>query len=172
MFHLDPGWNGFQPPIVHLTITLLLIAPFLVLGGVALPPAKGRLFLRLALPLMVLGTAMTFVDVTTGGPAMKAISSTPPFNGALEEHRVLAETTRELFVVLTLGFAALLFVPRLLGHELESRINTLLLAVYLVFYTSGALILVHTAHQGGRLVREIEAKAATTHQLSGEEAPK
>ena len=72
--------------------------------------------------------------------------------------------------MLTLGFAALLFVPRLLGRELESRVNTALFAVFLVFYATGALFLVHTALQGGHLVRELEAKTAATYQLSGKES--
>jgi len=119
---------------------------------------------------MVLGTAMTFVAVATGEAAMKVVGSTPAIVVALEEHRALAETTRELFSVLTLGFAALLFAPRLLGRELESRINTALLAIYLLFYATGALFLVHTALQGGQLVRELEAKTAATYQLSGKES--
>jgi uncharacterized membrane protein len=125
-----------------------------------------------ALILIVLGTAMTFVAVTKGEAAMKVVGSTPASKVALEEHRTLAETTRDLFIVLTLGLAALLYAPRLLGRELESRVNTVLLAVYLVLYATGALFLVHTALQGGHLVRELEAKTAATYQLSGKEGAK
>ena len=169
MLHLSPDWNGSHALIVHFPIILLLVAPFFVIVGIGLSAAKRRLFLGSALTLMVLGTAMTFVAVATGEAAMEVVGSTPAIKVALEEHRALAETTTELFSVLTLGFAALLFAPRLLGRELESRINTALFAIYLIFYATGALFLVHTALQGGQLVRELEAKAAT-YQLSGKES--
>jgi len=169
MLHLSSGWNGLHTIIVHVPIILLLVAPFFVIMGIGLPAAKRRIFLGSALTLMVFGTAMTFVAVTTGEAAMKVVGSTPAFKVALEEHRALAETTTELFSVLTLGFAALLFAPRLLGRELESRINTALLAIYLVLYATGALFLVHTALQGGHLVREHAAMTAATYQLSGKE---
>ena len=170
MLHLSPGWSGLHALIVHFPIILLLTAPFFVIVGIGFSSAKRRLFLGSALTLMVLGTAMTFVAVTTWDPTMKAVCSTPALKVALEEHRALAETTRELFSVLTLGFAGLLFVPRLLGRELESGVNTALFAAYLVFYATGALFLVNTALEGGRLVRELEAKTAVAYQLSGKEA--
>jgi uncharacterized membrane protein len=169
MLHLFPGWNGLHVLIVHIPIILLLLAPFFVIVAIGLPAAKRRLFLGSALTLIVLGTAMTFVAVTTGEAARKVVGSAPAIEVALEEHRALAETTRELFCVLTLGFAALLFVPRLLRRELESRINTALLAIYLIFYATGTLFLVHTALQGTVLVRELETKTAATYQLSGKE---
>ncbi|MGO8732165.1 MAG: hypothetical protein ACLQVM_05160 [Terriglobia bacterium] len=169
MLHLSQGWNGLHPLIVHFPIILLLVAPFLVIVGIGLSAAKRRLFLGSALALMVLGTAMTFVAVTPGNPTMKAVGSPPALKVALEEHWALAETTQELFIVLTLGFAALIFVPRLLGRELESRVNTALFAAYLLFYATGALLLVNTAVQDGHLARDLEAKTAATYHLSGKE---
>ena len=170
MLHISPGWNGLHAVIVHWPIILLLIAPFFVIMAFGLSGAIRRLFLVSAFTLMALGTAMTFVAIATGEAAMRAVCPTPAFQVAVEQHRALAETTTELFIVLTLGFAALLFVPKLLGRELELRLNTVLLAVYLVFYASGTLFLVHTALQGGQIVRELEAKTAGTYQLSGEES--
>jgi uncharacterized membrane protein len=172
MLHLFSNWDGLHAIIVHFPIVMLLIAPFFVIVSIGLPSAKRWLFLGSALMLMVVGTAMTFVAVTTGEAAMKVVGSTPAFKVALEEHRALAETTTELFSVLTLGFAALLVAPRLLGRELESRINTALLGVYLVFYASGALFLVHTALQGGHVVNELEAKTAATYRHLGKEGAK
>ena len=169
MLHLPLDWSGLHALIVHIPIILLLVAPFFVIVGLGLSASTRKFFLGSALTLMMLGTAMTFVAVTTGNAAMKVVGSTPGFKAAAEEHRALAEATTELFSVLTLGFAALLFAPRLLGRELESRMNTALLAIYLVFYASGALFLVHTALQGGHLVHELEAKTAATYQLSGKE---
>ena len=170
MPHLSPGWNGLHALIVYFPMIPLLVAPFLVILAMGLSAAKRRLFLASALTLMVLGTAMTFVAVTTWDPMMTAVGSTPALKVALGEQRALAETTRELFSLLTLGFAGLLFVPRLLGCELESRVSTALFAAYLLFYATGALFLVNTALEGGRIVRELEAKTAATYQLSGKES--
>lgn len=145
MPNFSPSWGGLHPIIAHIPNILLLAAPFLVVVSIGFPAEKRRPFLSSALTLMVLGTAMTFVAVTTEGRSMKVAGSPPAFKAALEEHRSLTETTRELFLMLTLGFAGLLFAPRLLGRELESRINTVLLAIYLMFYASGALFLVRAA---------------------------
>ena len=123
MPHLSPDRNGLHALIVHCPIILLLLAPLFVIVGIGLSGTIRRLFLASALTLMLLGTAMTFVAVATGEAAMRALCPTPAFQVAVEEHRALAETTTELFIVLTLGFAALLFAPRLLGREIESRIK-------------------------------------------------
>lgn len=175
MAHLLPGCTGFHQLVVHIPIILLLIAPFFVIAGMGLPAVKGGQFFRLALTLMVVGTAMTFVAAATGKAAMKVLASMPVFPAlavALEKHRALAETTTEVFSVLTLGFAALLYAPRRLGRELDSRINKALLAVYLVFYATGALFLVHTALQGGHVVRKLAANPTAIYQLSGKETPR
>jgi len=154
-----PNWNGLHPLIIHFPIALLLIAPlFVVLGGV-LGSSKGRSFLMSALILMVLGTASVFVAVETGGAAGKLAGSAPRVAAVLEQHKELAETTQVLFSLLTLGFAALLFVPRVLGRELGAPLNAALLSVFLISYATGALFLVKTANQGGRLVYELGVKA-------------
>ena len=161
--------EGLHPLIAHILIILLLTAPILVIVGMGFSPGKRRLLLGSALAIMVLGTAATFVAFATGEAAMKAVDATPALRAALELHRTLAETTRELFSLLTLAFAALLFAPRLLKRELEARINTTLLAIYLVFYATGTLFLAHTALDGGQLVRALEPKTAITFQFSGKE---
>jgi uncharacterized membrane protein len=170
MLHHFLNWNGSQAFIVHFPIVLLLTAPLLIVVGIGLSPEKRRPFLWSALAIMALGTAATVLDLAAGETAMKAIASSPRFEVALDEYRSLAETTTGLFCLLTLGFAALLFAPRRLGLELDSRVNTALLAAFLVFYATGALFLVHTALQGGQLVRELGATTAATYQLSGKES--
>jgi hypothetical protein len=138
-------WNGLRPLIAHIPIILLLAAPFLVVVSIGLPAERRRPFISSALTLMVLGTIMIFVAIPTAGTSLEVGNFTPAVKAALEEHRSLTETTRELFLMLTVGFAALLFAPRLLGRELESRLNMALLAIYLVFYATGALFLARTA---------------------------
>ena len=170
MLHYSPTWSGVHPLIAHTVPILLLAAPFLVMLAIGLSPHKRQLFLMSALGVMILGTTATFLALATGEAAVAVVNSTPASEIAVEEHRTLAETTSELFSVLTLAFAALVFAPKLLQRELRSRINTALLAVFLVFYATGAIFLVHTALHGGRLVRELQANSATTYRLTGQES--
>lgn len=162
MVHHFPSWNGAHALIVNVPIILLLIAPLLVIVGTALPSAKGQPFLVSALILMVLGTVTVFVAAATGEAAMKVVGSSPATRVALDQHRDLAGTTEELFLMLTLAFAALLYVPRLLGNELESWVNSALLAAFLVFYATGALFLANTVHHGGDLVHGLGQRAPVT----------
>jgi uncharacterized membrane protein len=169
MFLLSPDRTELHAVIVHIPIVLLLVPPFFVIVSIGLPAAKRRPLLWSALTLMVFGTVTIFVAVTTGEAAMKTVDSAPALKVVLAEHQSLAETTLELFIMLTLGLALLMFAPRLLGRALESRINTALLAIFLLLYTTGALLLVHTALQGKHLARELDVKAAT-YQLFGRES--
>ena len=165
MFHLFPAWTGLHPVVVHFPVILLLIAPLLVILGAVLPEARRRPFLASALTLMVLGTSITYLAVATGESAMKFTPPAPAVTALLEEHRSLAEATRELFSVLTLAFAALLLAHGLLRRELDSWVRTSLFAAFLLFYGTGALLLVNTALKGGRLVQLLGARRAVTRNL-------
>lgn len=165
MVHLPPSWNGLHALVVHFPIILLLVAPFFVIVGATVSAAKRRLFLGLALTFMVLGTGMTYLAVATGELAMKDVVSMPGLNDLLSEHWSLAQSTRALFSVLTVAFAALLFAHRLLERELDSWVRTSLFAAFLLFYGTGVVLLVDTALKGGRLVHVLGAKAAVTCNL-------
>lgn len=154
-----PSWDGLHPLIIHFPIALLLIAPLFVLIGAALVPAKGRAFHLAALILMVLGTASVFVAVESGEAAGKLAERTPEINAVLEQHSGLAETTSYAFAALTLGFALLLGGARLLRRHESRLVTTVIPLVFLVAYCAGVLLLVNTAHNGGRLVHEFGVKA-------------
>ena len=155
MVHLFPGWNGFHVIAVHFSVVLLLIAPLFVLAGLGLPSARGRPFLVAAFALMLAGMATILIAAATGEAMMKVVGSTPAVRDALEQHRGLAETTVELFALLTVAYGAMFSVPKLLGQEPEPWVKTALLGVFLVFYATGALFLVNTFHRGGLLVQKL-----------------
>jgi uncharacterized membrane protein len=165
MAHLSPGWDGVHSLIVHFPIVLLLLAPVFVIMGAVPSAARKRLFLGSALTLMILGTGMTYLAVATGELAMKNAVAPPAFATLLEEHRSLAQSTRELFSVLTLAFAALLFAHGLLRRELDSWVRTSLFAAFLIFYGTGAIFLVETAVKGGHLAHVLGAKTTVTCNL-------
>jgi uncharacterized membrane protein len=150
-----PSWNELHLLIIHFPIALLLVAPLFMIAGAVLGASRGRAFLVSAFVLMALGTASLFVAVETGEAASKLAVRTPEIKAVIEQHEELAETTEILFSVLTVAFAALIFAPRLLRRELSSRFQASLLGVFLLFYATGAVFLVNTAHQGGRLVHEL-----------------
>jgi uncharacterized membrane protein len=166
-----PSWNGLHPLIIHFPIALLFIAPLFVIVGMVIGLHKGRPFLVSALILMALGTASIFVAVETGVAASELIRPTSAVGTVLRQHEDLAETTEVLFALLTAAFAALLYMPNLLRRELGPQFNVALLVVYLLFYATGAVFLVNTAHHGARLVHEFGVRAPVASNTSAPAAP-
>ena len=161
MLHFPPipSWDGLHPLIIHFPIALLLIAPIFVVAGAALPPSKGRPYLIAAMVLLLAGTASIFIAVETGEAAGKLAERTPGMEQILEHHESLAERTQAVFSVLSVIFVALIAVPWFVQRT-ESRLTTTILPVaFLVLYSAGALLLINTAHNGGRLVHEFGVRA-------------
>lgn len=160
MFELPPipAWDGLHPLIVHFPIALLLVAPlFIVLGLLA--GRRNRLFMTSALVLMVLGTAASYVAVSTGEAAGKIADRTPEVNQVLQHHEELAERTRLTFTVLTVVFAGLLAGPVVLKRQLARVPTVVLTLLFLGVYGAGAVVLANTAHNGGRLVHELGVRS-------------
>jgi uncharacterized membrane protein len=168
-----PYWSELHPLIIHFPIVLLLIAPLFIVAGMVMKPGKGRPFLIAALALMLLGTASAFLAVSTGEAAGEVAEGSAAVSAVLEHHEDLAHTTQIVFTVLTFIFATTLFLPRLLKREMSSAALRVLLAAFLLFYAAGAVILVNTAHNGGRLVHEfgVHAGIAPTNQAASEPKP-
>ncbi len=160
MFELPPipTWDGLHPLIVHFPIALLLVAPvFIVLA--LLVGRHSTLFMTSALVLMVLGTAASYVAVSTGEAAGKLADRTPEVNQVLQHHEQLAERTRLTFTVLTVVFAGLLAGPAVLKRPLARVPATVLALLFLGVYGAGAIVLANTAHNGGRLVHELGVRS-------------
>ena len=153
-----PAWDALHPLVVHFPIALLLIAPLFIVIGAVSKPERGFPLLLSALILMVLGTASTFVAAASGHAAGELLEAMPQAKTTLEQHEDLAQITQIVFSALTLIFAAILFVPRLLHQEPTRVVAIVLPTVFLVFYATGAILLANTAHQGGRLAHELEVK--------------
>jgi uncharacterized membrane protein len=159
MFELPrlPSWDGLHPLIVHFPIALLLIVPLFVVLGITL--RRNRPFLWAALILMAIGTTATFVAVSTGEAAGRLAERTPEIKAVLEHHEELAETTRVVFAILTVIFAGIVGATAAF-RRLQTRAATAVLSIaFLVCYGAGVLLLVNTAHNGGRLVHELGVQA-------------
>lgn len=173
MFQLPPipTWDGLHPLIIHFPIGLLLIAPVMILISVLMPPQKGRTMLLAALVLMIVGTVSVFIALETGEAAAELADRTPEINALIQHHESLAERTRIVFSVLTLGFAAILFLPTILKRQVSRASHIILPLVFLCFYGAGAVLLANTAHQGGRLVHEFGVKAMVAPTPGGTPQP-
>ena len=156
-----PSWDGLHPLIIHFPIALLLVAPLLVLFGVFLPN-KGRSFLIAAFILMLLGTVASFIAVSTGASAGELAERVANVESVLENHEELAETTRTVFSALTVIFGVMLFAPMIFKKDLSSKIVIPLNLAFLIFYGAGVVLLIKTAHEGGRLVHEFGVRAMMT----------
>ncbi len=173
MFDLPPvpAWDSLHPLVIHMPIGLLLVVPLFILLGAVLSPAKGRPFLMAGLLLMVLGTASAYVAVETGEAAGKLVERTPEISVVLQHHQQLAERTQLIFSVLTVTFAAILIVPQVLRRSSTRAYSTIAPLAFLAFYLAGAVVLVNTGHNGGRLVHEYGVQAIMTPSPSPVPAP-
>jgi uncharacterized membrane protein len=158
LFPPTPGWDGLHPLVVHFPIALLLVAPVLLAIGIGMRE-RGRHWLLAALLLTVLGTIAAWVAVSTGEAAGALAERTPQISAALERHESLAELVRTLFTIITLLFAAILLGPGLLHRHVAARITTFVLVGLLAIFGIGALAVVHTGHEGGRLVHEFGVRS-------------
>src|SRR6516164_4728423 len=112
-----PDWTELHPLVIHFPIALLLVAPLFILVGIVMNSEDGRPFLITALALMVLGTLGTVMAVLTGEAAAEVAHRTTGMAAVLELHQELAEITRDIFGLLSVIFAAILFVPRFLRRR-------------------------------------------------------
>lgn len=153
-----PTWEGLHPVIIHFPIALFIVAPILILLG-AFMPNKGRPFLIAAFILMVIGAVATFVAVSTGEAAGELAEKITNAKAVLENHEELGEQTRTIFTALTVVFGMIVFVPMLFKKELGSKFMIPVYLVFLLFYGAGTVVLLNTAHEGGRLVHEFGVRA-------------
>lgn len=172
MFPPIPGWEGLHPLIIHFPIALLIVAPLLVIIGVLIP-RNGRAFIVSAFILMLIGTVGAFLAVSTGEAAGELAEHVNNVDAVLEQHEELAETTQIVFAGLTALFGVIVFAPMLFKKELSRKIVLPLNLAFLLFYGSGIVLLINTAHQGGRLVHEfgVQSMVASTTQADSGTTP-
>jgi uncharacterized membrane protein len=167
MFPPIPTWQGLHPLIIHFPIALLFVAPMLVLVAMTMRKS-GRVMNAAALVVMAIGTAASYLALTTGDAAGEAVSKGGAVAGVLERHEELAQTASVVFSILTGLFAIILVGPILVRKAISYRTSVVVSAVYLILYTTGLGVLAAAAHQGGRLVHEfgVHGQLNSQHRLT------
>ena len=154
-----PTWDSLHPIIIHFPIVLLLLSPLFIVISAALHPPHGRPYMIAALIVLFLGTGSLFIAASTGEAAAELAERGGAMNAVLESHETLASVTRIVFSVLSVLLLGVFVVPRFLGREESKLAATYLPAVFLVLYLFGIVLVVTTAHAGGRLVHEFGVHA-------------
>ena len=147
-----PSWYGLHPLIVHFPIALLLSAPALVFLALVVR-SQYRAFAVSALVIMALGCISAFVAAASGEAAGQVAERSIEINQVMSEHEELAETVCAVFSVLTVLFAALVFLPGWLKKPLPPKIGMIATAVFLVVYLAAGLLVANTGHLGENSAR-------------------
>ena len=153
-----PSWDALHPLVIHFPIVLLMIAPLFIVGGLFFWE-RSKWFHSAALVLMVLGSASTFVAVSTGEAAGQLADRTDQIESVIERHEQLAETTQIVFAILTGIYLLLVLVPLVSKRPLANRLTIATHGAYALLYAGSLILLVNTAHQGGLLVHEYGVRA-------------
>lgn len=154
-------WRVVHPLINHFPVVLFLVAPLFMIAAMWMHPEKGRPYLIAAFALMLLGTASAFLAVVTGEAAAQRADPSAAVAVLIQQHEHFAHITRDIFAILTLIFATILFLPRFLRREMSGPAQRAILLAFLPLYVAGTVILLNTERAGGRLVQELGIHAGT-----------
>jgi uncharacterized membrane protein len=142
-----------HPLLVHLPIGLLTVAPLPALLAL-LMPARRALFVPLTFFVLLLGTAGVLGAVMSGEAAEDSVEArgleTAAVHDTLEEHEELAETTRIVYVILTLIAGGIAVGGR--KGKLAGAAGAGAAVVLLAGTLGGLAVLANTADHGGQLV--------------------
>ncbi len=114
--------------------------------------------------MMTAGTLFAILAAISGEAASEAIDKTPEVILLLKQHEEIAEFTRNYFIVLTLAYLAVLYLPKLLKREIGRKLYLVLIIAILIAYAFGALALLNTGSLGGKLVHGTEKNKAGESQ--------
>jgi uncharacterized membrane protein len=154
-----PTWDSLHPLIIHFPIVLLLLSPLFIVISAVLRPPSGRPYMIAAIIVLLLGTASLFIAASTGEAAAELAERGEAMNPVLESHESLASASRIAFSGLTVLLIAIYLLPRFLGREETQFAARYLPLAFLAVYSVGAVLIVNTAHAGGRLVHEFGVHA-------------
>jgi len=146
-------WGSLHPIVVHLPIALLFVVPVFIVLGLIFKKSSKALYVS-ALVLLILGTASIYLAVLTGEKASELITPNSAILETLETHDHLALKMRLNFSILTAVFLAFILLMGPLAGKIGPKIRLFGLIVYLAVFSLNLIMLLNTAHQGGKLVHQ------------------
>ena len=157
-----PAWTHLHPLIVHFPIALLLVAPLLVLLGLLWPAQRTGIHAA-ALILLLLGTSLAVLAVSTGMAAAGAAGRNPELRLALDSHEALAKQAAILYAGLSMAFIVLQLLSKQRRQGPSPRWLIVVHLLWLAVSLGASLLLIRTGHLGGRMVHELgfHAKAVS-----------
>ena len=151
MFPPIPPWSGLHPLIVHFPIALAFVAPLFAI--LALLGARQRqAFAVVTLVLLVIAAGGALLATATGDAAGELAERGPAVNAALELHEHRAELARNVLVLVTVLYGAMLAALKLFGAKLPAAAHYAPHAVAVLATVACALLVARAAHEGGQLV--------------------
>jgi uncharacterized membrane protein len=144
-------WGSLHPVMVHMPTALLFAAPLFIIIGLVFQ-RNAKIFYLSALILMLIGTLSIFLAASTGDKASEHIKPNPDVVATLDHHVRLAETIRLAFSLLTSTFTAYILLFSYLTKKFSPKFHRITLVLFLVIYAYSLILLLDTAHQGGKLV--------------------
>ncbi len=163
MFPPLPSWDAAHPIIVHIPIGILMVAPLFLVASM-LPWRHAGIMAIVTLALMVIGTTGAALAVASGEEAGEAAESVASAEAVLEEHEEAGELSRNLFIGLTIFYAALVALPRVWKRASEHKVHAAISGVFLILNVLALGQLANTGHLGGRLVHEFGVHAPITKE--------
>lgn len=160
-------WGSLHPVIVHIPLGLLFIVPLLLLAGL-FSRQSPKTFYQSALIVALTGTLGIYLAISSGELASEQVKPDPEVVSTLEAHEKLAGKVKLNYSLLT----ALLLVYVLLFHKLTQnfapKYHRGAVALYLLLYMYSLVLLLNTAHQGGKLVHHhnVTSKIYTSSNLT------
>ena len=158
-FPAIPTWDSLHPLLIHFPIVLLLLSPLFILISAVLKPPRGRPYMNGAILILAIGTISLFAASATGRAAAALADRGGPVDAVLAAHQDLASESEIVFSALLIVLVGMVVLPNVLSRHETRLTSTWLPLAFLVLYSAGILLLVNTAHAGGRLVHQFGVHA-------------
>jgi uncharacterized membrane protein len=146
-------WGALHPILVHFPIVLLTIAPLFLLAAFFCGQQRFVVY-GFALTLILLGTLSLYIAASSGEMAAEHLQPPSATVQTLDIHYQLAELAEKIFLGLSVLGTALLMVFRLRLSRLKRSTEFAAIALFLLLYAGAMIVLLNTAHYGGKLVHE------------------
>lgn len=151
--------GSLHPALVHFPIGLLFVTPLFVILGLILPKHK-QCFHLSALILLIIGTITLLLAFEAGEKAADALGKINPETLAtLEQHDKGAESLKLNFIILTVCFTLYSFFHKSL-KKLKQHFWIIASCLFLAFYGYSLILVINTAHYGGKLVHQHGLKSS------------